>query len=533
MAQADFSRISTNIAALNTLNSLRSINNKLGTAQLRLATGKRINQASDDPAGLTIALKMLSRSEGLKTALGNIGDAKNMLAVAESGLGQISEILIEMKAKATAAASETLGTDERSAIKLQMESLGKQINDIVAETQWNGGALLDGTVNKQLQTGAGVSDQTTWALAQNHSATDDTGLSLGTSNDSIATVLDTVSGGTSFDATAGGGSGVTVGTDGSAWLAELATGKYEFEILGEATDATHGKATKLTTDGTWNVASVLSQTASVPGAGELDSGTYSLKVISKVDTAFKFEIRDEVGTLVAKSDADGQNLSTQGGQGANYDLNNEAESSVLGINITNLSNFTDDETYDFEYIKQGEVKVKMSQVVVQGGSETITTVAVDADGSSGTVGTRSYFHVSGAAGTFDTGRGFTIKLGANLAAINAGETSRFDLTAAGAVTITLATASDANTLMGTIDGALTNVTTSLNGVGSLVARLDKKETAVSVSQVNTEAAYNRIMNADMAYEQVQASKYQILQQTAMAMLSQANMAPQGILSLFR
>ena len=54
-----------------------------------------------------------------------------------------------------------------------------------------------------------------------------------------------------------------------------------------------------------------------------------------------------------------------------------------------------------------------------------------------------------------------------------------------------------------------------------------------MAQVNTEAAYNRIMNADMALEQVEASKFQILQQTAVAMLAQANMAPQGILSLFR
>ena len=68
MAQADFTRISTNIAALNTLNSLRNINNKLGRAQLRLATGKRLNEAADDPAGLTIALKMRARSEGLKAA---------------------------------------------------------------------------------------------------------------------------------------------------------------------------------------------------------------------------------------------------------------------------------------------------------------------------------------------------------------------------------------------------------------------------------------------------------------------------------
>ena len=50
MAQADLTRIASNIAALNTLNSLRNINTKLSVSQLRLATGKRVNQAADDPA---------------------------------------------------------------------------------------------------------------------------------------------------------------------------------------------------------------------------------------------------------------------------------------------------------------------------------------------------------------------------------------------------------------------------------------------------------------------------------------------------
>ena len=84
-----------------------------------------------------------------------------------------------------------------------------------------------------------------------------------------------------------------------------------------------------------------------------------------------------------------------------------------------------------------------------------------------------------------------------------------------------------------MDTAIGIVSGSLNSIGSLVSRLDSKEQSVGVAQVNTEAAYNRIMNADMALEQVEASKYMILQQTAMAMLAQANMAPQGILSLFR
>ena len=70
-------------------------------------------------------------------------------------------------------------------------------------------------------------------------------------------------------------------------------------------------------------------------------------------------------------------------------------------------------------------------------------------------------------------------------------------------------------------------------LGSMASRLTFKEDAVTSAYINTEAAYNRIMNANMAEEQVNASKFLILQQTAVAMLAQANMAPQFLLTLFR
>ena len=66
-------RINTNIGALNALRSLTDINNRLSVAQLRLATGKRINNAADDAAGYSIAKKMNARSKGLGQALNNIG----------------------------------------------------------------------------------------------------------------------------------------------------------------------------------------------------------------------------------------------------------------------------------------------------------------------------------------------------------------------------------------------------------------------------------------------------------------------------
>ncbi len=87
--------------------------------------------------------------------------------------------------------------------------------------------------------------------------------------------------------------------------------------------------------------------------------------------------------------------------------------------------------------------------------------------------------------------------------------------------------------MSKIDDAIATVSDSIAKIGASVSRLTFKEETLVVAKINTEAAYSRIMNADMAAEQLEATKLQILQQTATAMLAQANVAPQAILALFR
>ncbi|HIQ04928.1 MAG TPA: flagellin [Anaerolineae bacterium] len=171
MATIDFTRINTNIAALNALNTLWNVNRGLATAQTRLATGKRINEAADDPAGLTMATTFKTRSEGLQVALNSIGDAKNLLAVAEGGLSKINDILGKMRAKAEMAVSDTLSDDERNAIYNELDAYEAEIDDIASNTLWNGRVLLDGSGASSLtfQTGAESGDTTVFQLTQDHS----------------------------------------------------------------------------------------------------------------------------------------------------------------------------------------------------------------------------------------------------------------------------------------------------------------------------------------------------------------------------
>ena len=135
-------RINTNIQALNALKSLNNIDTRMSTAQLRLATGKRINVAADDAAGFSIAKRFNARSEGLGQALNNIGSAKNLISVAEGHLANIVDILIQMKTKATQAADDSLGTAERTLIKSELATMSKQITLETIQATWNSRSLF-------------------------------------------------------------------------------------------------------------------------------------------------------------------------------------------------------------------------------------------------------------------------------------------------------------------------------------------------------------------------------------------------------
>ena len=93
MPSLDVTRVAGNIGALNALNSLSFINKKLAIHQTRLATGKRLNEAWEDPAAFNIASTFDVRRQGLKTALNAIGDAKNLMSTMEGGMKKIQDIL--------------------------------------------------------------------------------------------------------------------------------------------------------------------------------------------------------------------------------------------------------------------------------------------------------------------------------------------------------------------------------------------------------------------------------------------------------
>ena len=152
--------INTNTAAMRAQNGSRLATSSLQTSMERLSTGKRINSAKDDAAGLAIASRMTSQVKGLAVAIRNANDGISMAQTAEGALGEVTNMLQRMKELAVQAGNGTLSTSDRTGLQSEMKQLLSEVNNISKSTNFNGLKLLDGSVKDvKLQTGVNAGDQ--------------------------------------------------------------------------------------------------------------------------------------------------------------------------------------------------------------------------------------------------------------------------------------------------------------------------------------------------------------------------------------
>ena len=138
-------RIYHNIPALTAYNSLNQTNSAMEKTIQKLSTGLRINSAADDAAGFAISEKMRAQISGLEVAIRNTQDATSMLQVAEGALGETNAMLQRMRELAVQASNDTLTSQDRSYIQLEIDQLQDQIDRIAKTTQFNKKRLLDGS----------------------------------------------------------------------------------------------------------------------------------------------------------------------------------------------------------------------------------------------------------------------------------------------------------------------------------------------------------------------------------------------------
>ncbi|MGG3365449.1 flagellin [Bacillus anthracis] len=139
-------RINTNINSMRTQEYMRQNQAKMSNAMDRLSSGKRINNASDDAAGLAIATRMRARESGLGVAANNTQDGISLIRTADSAMNSVSNILLRMRDLANQSAN---GTNTDAALNKEFDALKEQINYISTNTEFNDKKLLDGS-NKSI-----------------------------------------------------------------------------------------------------------------------------------------------------------------------------------------------------------------------------------------------------------------------------------------------------------------------------------------------------------------------------------------------
>ena len=130
-----------------------SLNANIG----RLSSGLRINSTADDSAGSNITVRMGNQVRGMSQANRNAQDANNLLATAESGLSDISDIVSKMRELAVQASTDTLNDNDRASIDLEFQSLKDELTRISNVTEYNGMNVLNGTYQ---DSGNGTSGET-------------------------------------------------------------------------------------------------------------------------------------------------------------------------------------------------------------------------------------------------------------------------------------------------------------------------------------------------------------------------------------
>ncbi|WP_070156384.1 flagellin [Sphingobium phenoxybenzoativorans] len=137
--------IGTNVAALRSANASQSANRSLSTSIERLSTGKRINSAKDDAAGLAISTKMTAEIRGMAAATRNANDGISLAQVAEGALGEVTNIVQRVRELAVQASNGTVSDSDRDGIQAEVSQLLGQISDIAGRTTFNGISLMSGS----------------------------------------------------------------------------------------------------------------------------------------------------------------------------------------------------------------------------------------------------------------------------------------------------------------------------------------------------------------------------------------------------
>ena len=531
--------VNTNVAALNAWQNLNNTQQSLTQVLQQLSSGNRINSAADDPAGLAISQQMMTQINGMQQAYTDSQSGISLLQTADGALGQIQNILQSMRSLASEAATATNNSTDLSNIQTEMNQYAGEITQITNNTQFNSVNLLGGGYTSQnIQVGAnqnqtlsislsaadaytlGVSGQTA-TLSGTDNITNSKGISAtGFPTGSYSLEMNTTAwSATSYATTtmAGVGSAATAFTTIAGTYNGTSADNVVFQVATTAgattvtsityTDSTHTSATTLATftgssttvflDGV-----TFTTTSNVSLAAASGQTTYTVSV--QLNPTQSTSWLAQGGATIAGS-ATTLYGNVTSGTGVALSTVSEAMSFNTGTNVSNITSSAD-QFVQYATIAAGSAGAAgavFSGTTLSSGTATLVTDSLNI----ATVGQAASAYSNG------TGNASVADASGNMQGINVSTQS----TAAAALSV--------------IDTAINTLSTERANVGAYQNRLQFAASDLQTSQQNLQAAKAGITEADMALEMANLTRDQILQQSGVAMLAQANAMPQALLKL--
>jgi len=474
--------INTNVLSLNAQRNLSTSQSSLATALQRLSSGLRINSAKDDAAGLAITDRMTTQIRGLNQAVRNASDGISLAQTSESALGELTNNLQRIRELAVQAANSTNSASDRAALDLEVQQRLAEVNRIATQTAFNGRKVLDGTFGSaQFQVGANVGE------------TIGVNLTTGMRTNQIGQIASATGTAVTANALTDGGLTITVGSGAPVSVgASVAGGE-----VGQEADSAYAKAQAINNAGVAGLTTTASNShtgafATVSSAG--GTSTYNL-TINGVDIYSGTGNIASGGSLTAADVVAQVNL---------YSSQTGVSASVSGTDLT-FTTIDGRNTVITENIANG------------------TGTASGAGIAAGSVGT--------VRGTLTMSASDNIVMTGQFAEVGHAATIAKDTATLSSVNVL--SFANANTAINRVDSALTVVSNLRSTFGAIQNRFESTIASLSAVSENLEASRSRILDADFAAETASLTRAQILQQAGVAILAQANTAPQSVLALLQ
>ena len=476
--------VNTNILSLNAQRNLSRSDGDLATALQRLSSGLRINSAKDDAAGLAIASRFTTQIRGLNQAVRNANDGISLSQTAESALDELGNNLQRIRELAVQSANATNSASDRAALDAEVQQRIAEINRIASQTSFNGQKVLDGSFGTaQFQVGANVGETISVNLTTGVRADQLGQIATGTGTPVTAVAL------------TDGGLTIQLGTGTAVAIGASTAGTQ----AGQTADSAFAKV------GAINAAGVAGLTATATNA---TSGTFSTVATTGAASTYNLTVNGVAIFAGTNNLAAGASL-TASQVAAQVNLFSAQTGVSAGVSGTNLTLTASD----------GRNAV-VTETLTQGVGATLTGTGIAA-AQEGTL-----------RGTITLAASQNITLGVGNALIGfAGTSIAVDTTTLSTVSVT--SVANANAAIQRADAALNAVSSLRSQLGAIQNRFESTIENLTTVTENLTASRSRIQDADFAAETAALTKAQILQQAGVAVLAQANAAPQTILGLFR